>query len=55
MSCLGFFKILHLIFIFFLFFLLLPKAPQYIVVYFVVAPSSCGMWDTASAWLNEQC
>ena len=35
--------------VFFLF--SLPKYPQYIVVYFlVVSPSSCGMWDTASAW-----
>ena len=29
-----------------------PKALQYIVVYIlVVGPSSCGMWDVASAWL----
>ena len=41
-----------------LFFLFLPKAPWYIVVhmyFFVVGPSSCGMWDAASAWPNEQC
>ena len=32
------------------------KAPWYIVVYFlVVGPSSCGMWDAAPAWLDEQC
>ena len=35
----------------FYFFLFLPKAPQYIVVY----SSSCGMWDAASAWFDEQC
>ena len=28
-----------------------PKAPQYIVV----GPSSCGMWDTTSAWPDELC
>ena len=38
------------------FFLFLPKAPQYIVVYsFFMGPSSCGMWDAASAWFDEQC
>ena len=35
--------------------LFLPKSPQYIVVYFSCDPSSCGMWDAASAWLDEQC
>ena len=34
-----------------LFFLLLPKAPQYIVV----GPCSCGVWDAATAWLGKQC
>ncbi|XP_070375726.1 NADH dehydrogenase [ubiquinone] 1 alpha subcomplex assembly factor 2 isoform X4 [Equus asinus] len=24
-------------------------------VFFVVGPSSCGMWDAASAWFDEQC
>ena len=39
-----------------LFFLFLPKAPRYIVAYYlVVGPSSCGMWDSTSAWLDEQC
>ena len=37
------------------FLLFLPKSLQYIVVYIVVGPSSCGMWDAASAWPNEQC
>ena len=36
------------------FLLFLPKSPQYIVVHIlVVGPSSCGMWDAASAWLDE--
>ena len=39
-----------------LFFLFLPKDPQYKVVYiFVVGPSSCDTWDAASAWPDEQC
>ena len=24
-------------------------------IFLVVGPSSCGMWDAASAWLDEQC
>ena len=47
------------VFCFFLkisFFLFLPKAPQYIVVYIlVVGPSSYGTWNAASAWLDELC
>ena len=40
----------------FIFFLFSPKALWYIVVYFlVVGPSSCGMWDAASAWPNKWC
>ena len=46
-TCDLFFKIL--------FFLLLPNAPQYTVVYLVVGPSSRAMWDSASAWLDKQC
>ena len=45
-----FFKILFI----FLFFLL-PEAPQYIVVYFSVGPSSYGMWDAASSWPDDRC
>ena len=30
-----------------------PSVHSYI--FFVVGPSSCGMWDAASAWLDEQC
>uniref|UniRef100_A0A9L0R6C6 RRM domain-containing protein n=2 Tax=Equus TaxID=9789 RepID=A0A9L0R6C6_HORSE len=29
--------------------------PVHSCIFFVVGPSSCGMWDTASAWFDEQC
>uniref|UniRef100_A0A9L0TPM7 Calcineurin like EF-hand protein 1 n=1 Tax=Equus caballus TaxID=9796 RepID=A0A9L0TPM7_HORSE len=29
--------------------------PVHSCVFFVVGPSSCGMWDAASAWFDEQC
>ena len=32
-----------------------PKAPSYIVVYSSCSPTGSAMWDTASAWLDEQC
>ena len=32
--------------------LLLPKAPQYILV---VSASGCAMWDAASAWPDKRC
>ena len=33
-----------------------PKAPPvHSCVFLVVGPSSCGMWDAASAWPDEQC
>ena len=56
--CQNYFQ--HLLFFFFkdffIFFLFLPKAPRYIVVYSSLwGPSSCGMWDAASAWFDEQC
>ena len=39
-----------------MFFLFLPKAPLvHSCILFVVGPSSCGMWDAASAWFDEQC
>ena len=40
-----------------LFFLFLPKAPQYVVgyIFLVVGPSSWGVWDAASVWLDEWC
>ena len=41
--------------IIFSFFLLLPKAPQYIVVYSTVGHSGSAMWDAASARPDEQC
>ena len=43
-----FFKIL-----FFSFFS--PKPPVHSCIFFVVGPYSCGMWDAASAWFDEQC
>ena len=29
--------------------------PVHSCVFFVVGPSSCGMWDAASTWFDEQC
>ena len=44
---------------FFLKILFFPFSPQstpvHSCIFFVVGPSSCGMWDTASAWSDEQC
>ena len=44
---------------FFLRFYLSPFSPQsppvHSCIFFVVGPSSCGMWDAASAWFKEQC
>ncbi|XP_070340015.1 queuosine-tRNA galactosyltransferase isoform X9 [Equus asinus] len=46
-------------FFFFKDFIFFPFSPQstpvHSCVFFVVGPSSCGMWDTASAWFDEQC
>ena len=39
----------------FFFLLFLPLSPQYIVVYLVVGPSSCGISDAASAWPDVRC
>ena len=40
----------------FYFFLFLHKAPPvHSCIFFVVGPSSCGMWDATSAWFDEQC
>ena len=47
-----------LIFFFFkiLFFPFSPQSPLvHSCVFFVVGSSSCGMWDAASAWSDEQC
>src|SRR3712207_1540984 len=48
-----------LFFFFFLKILFFPFSPQsppvHSCIFFVVGPSSCSMWDAASAWLNEQC
>ena len=41
--------------LFFSFFLFLPKSPRvHGCIFFVVGSSSCGMWDAASAWFDEQ-
>ena len=47
-SCFFFLKI-------FIFSFFSPKAPVHSCVFFVVGSSSCGMWDAASAWSDEQC
>src|SRR3712207_9000465 len=37
-------------------FLFPPQSPPvHSCIFFVVGSSSCGMWDAASAWLDEQC
>ena len=50
---------LFFILIFFLKILFFPFSPQsppvHSFVFFVVGPSSCGVWDAASAWFDEQC
>src|SRR3712207_9259582 len=44
---------------FFLKILFFPFSPQsppvHSCIFFVVGPSSCSMWDAASAWFDEQC
>ena len=32
-----------------------PKPLVHSCIIFIVGPSSCGMWDAASAWFDEQC
>ena len=40
----------------FYFFLFSPQSPPvHSCLFFIVGPSSCGMWDAASAWSDEQC
>ena len=37
------------------FFLFSPQSPPvHSCIFFVVGPTSCGMWDAASAWCDEQ-
>ena len=44
------------LFYFILFFIFFsPKPPVHSCIFFIVGPSSCGMWDSASAWFSEQC
>ena len=39
-----------------LFFLFSPQSsPVHSCIFLVVGPSSCGMWDAASAWLDQWC
>ena len=39
-----------------LFFPFSPQSPPVrSCIFLVVGPSSCGMWDAVSAWLDEQC
>ena len=49
----------YCLFFFFLKILFFPFSPQsppvHCCIFFVVSPSSCGMWDAASAWVDEQC
>ena len=40
---------------YFVFLFILPKPPVHSCIFLVVGPSSCGMWDAASAWLDEWC
>ena len=41
---------------FIIFFPFSPQSPPvHGCIFFVVGPSSCGMWDAASAWFDEQC
>ena len=52
--CLFFFENFLLLFFFLYFFS--PQSPQvHSCIFFVVGPSSCGMWDAASAWVDEPC
>ena len=40
----------------FYFFPFCPQSPPvHSCIFFVVCPSSCGMWDAASVWLDVQC
>ena len=40
----------------FFFFPFSPQSsPVHSCIFFVVGPSSCGMWDAASAWFDERC
>ena len=39
-----------------LFFPFSPQSPPvHSFIFFIVGPSSCGMWDAASTWFEEQC
>ena len=41
---------------FIIFFPFSPQSPPvHSCIFFIVGPSSCGMWDAASVWFDEQC
>ena len=46
--------ITKLLFLHNVFFLLVSKPPSTQLYILAVGPSSCAMWDTTSAWLDEQ-
>ena len=46
----------YLFILFYFIFSFSPQSPLvHSCIFFVVGPSSSGMWDTASAWFDEQC
>ena len=46
----------YFFFLDFLFFSFSPQSPPvHSCIFFIVGPSSCDMWDAASAWFDEQC
>ena len=49
----------HITFCWDFFFFFFPFSPQnppvHSCIFFVMGPSSCGMWDAASAWFDKQC
>ena len=45
----------HLVEFFFFSFFFPKPPPVHSCIFLVVGPSSCGMWDAASAWFDEQC
>ena len=52
-ASLFFFIFLFYLFYFFPFY---PQSPPvHSCIFFIVGASSCGMWDAASAWFDEQC
>ena len=49
-------KLLLFFYLRFYFFHFSPQSPPvHRCIFFIVGPSSCGMWDAASVWFDEQC